>query len=74
MIPEPFSSGNHQKNKDHKVPDRLIEEGYFDYIITYYDDYEWDNYELLEVSDNEYSDYTKDMYIIRYCIYQRTGA
>ena len=54
--------------------DRLIEEGYFDYIITYYDDYEWDNYELLEVSDNEYSDYTKDMYIIRYCIYQRTGA
>ena len=54
--------------------DRLIEEGYFDYIITYYDGYDWDNYELVAVSDDDYSDYTKELFVVRYCIYQRVDG
>ena len=71
-----FTYMNFIENNEEAVEeqDRLIEEGYFDYIITYYDGYDWDNYELVAVSDDDYSDYTKELFVVRYCIYQRVDG
>ena len=68
-----FTYMNFIENNEEAVEeqDRLVEEGYFDYIITYYDEYNWDNYELISQSEENYCDYTKEFYIVSYCIYQR---
>lgn len=57
-----------------KEQDGLIDEGYFDYIITYFDDYVWDNYELVGGCETDYCDFTKQFSKINYYIYRRTGA
>ena len=53
--------------------ERLIREGYFDFIITI-DNYDWDNYELVATSDDLCVDYSKMEYTFRYYLYQRTPA
>ena len=52
---------------------RLIREGYFDYIITI-DTYDWDNYELIATSEDRCVDFTKEEFYYRYNLYQRTDA
>lgn len=51
--------------------ERLIEEGYFDYIVTYSDEYDWDNYELILTDTDPYCDFTKELYLDQHCLYQR---
>ncbi len=71
-----FTYMNFIENNEEAIEeqDRLVEEGYFDYIITYYDGYDWDNYELISQSEDDYCDYTKEFYVVRYCIYQRVDG
>ena len=52
--------------------DRLIREGYFDYIITtYFCESEWDNYELIREESDPYVDYTGEKARNGYRLYKR---
>ena len=52
--------------------DRLIEEGYFDYIVTeYYCDKEWDNYVLIQEEVDPYIDFTGEGVKIGFKLYKR---
>ena len=68
-----FTYMNFIENNEEAIEeqDRLVEEGYFDYIISYCDNYDFDNYELIYTSENGYSDYTKDLFLVGYSLYQR---
>lgn len=51
---------------------RLIREGYFDYIITtYFCEEEWDNYELIREEADPYVDYTGEKALDGYRLYKR---
>lgn len=71
-----FTTMNFIENNREAVEEqeRLIEEGYFDYIITIGDDYGWDNYELVTESVDPCIDYTEEVIFYRYNLYQRTDA
>ena len=49
---------------------RLIDEGYFDYIICYDDDYDWDRYELYRVEETPVCDFTGTLATDRFCLYK----
>ena len=49
---------------------RLIDEGYFDYIICYDDDYDWDHYELYRVEQTPVCDFTGKLATDRFCLYK----
>ena len=68
-----FTYMNFIENNEEAIEeqDRLIEEGYFDYIVAYADNYDFDNYELIYTSENGYSDYTKELFLVGYALYQR---
>lgn len=70
-----FTTMNFIENNTDAVEEqeRLIREGYFDFIITI-DNYDWDNYELVATSDDLCIDYSKMEYSFRYYLYQRTPA
>ena len=52
--------------------DRLIEEGYFDYIVTsYFLEPEWDNYELVQEEADLYIDYTGEAILDGHKLYKR---
>jgi len=50
---------------------KLIDEGYFDYIVTYKDEYSWDNYEVIAVEEMPYCDFTGILALDRYYLYQK---
>ena len=51
---------------------RLIEEGYFDYIVTsYFCEADWDNYELVREETDTYVDYTGKKELTGYRLYKR---
>lgn len=52
---------------------RLISEGYFDYIVTYSDEYDWDNYEIVARDEDPYCDFTKILYTDGHCLYRRVS-
>lgn len=68
-----FTTMNFIENNEEAMEEqqRLISEGYFDYIITYSDEYDWANYELVTVRLDPYCDYTKEICLIQYSLYQR---
>lgn len=68
-----FTTMNFIGNNEQAVQEqeRLIEEGYFDYIVTYSDEYDWDNYELIMTDTDPYCDFTKELYLDQHCLYQR---
>lgn len=68
-----FTTMNFIENNEEAVEEqeRLIAEGYFDYIVTYSDEYEWDNYELIAEDIDPYCDFTKVPYLDRHCLYRR---
>ena len=68
-----FTTMNFIENNEEAMEEqqRLISEGYFDYIVTYSDEYEWDNYELVTQRVDTYCDFNKDMCLQQYCLYQR---
>ena len=70
-----FTTMNFIDNNPEAVEEqqRLIREGYFDYIITI-DTYDWDNYELIATSEDRCVDFTKEEFYYRYNLYQRTDA
>ena len=49
---------------------KLIDEGYFDYIICYDDDYDWERYELYRVEETPICDYSGKLLTDRYCLYK----
>ena len=52
--------------------DRLIEEGYFDYIVTsYLFEPDWDNYELVQEEADLYIDYTGEAILDGHKLYKR---
>lgn len=52
--------------------DRLIEEGYFDYIVTsYFIEPDWKNYELIQVETDLYIDYTGEAILDGHKLYKR---
>ena len=52
--------------------DRLVEEGYFDYIVTsYFLEPEWDNYELVQVETDPFIDYTGEAILDGHKLYKR---
>ena len=52
--------------------DKLIEEGYFDYIVTtYFCEPEWDNYELVQEEADLYIDYTGEAILDGHKLYKR---
>ena len=52
--------------------DRLISEGYFDYIVTsYFCEAEWDNYELIQEEAVPYIDYTGEEILDGYKLYKK---
>lgn len=52
--------------------DRLISEGYFDYIITsYFCEAEWDNYEMIQEEAIPYIDFTGEEILDAYKLYKR---
>ncbi len=52
--------------------DKLIEEGYFDYIVTsHFYEPEWDNYEYVQEEIGTYVDYDRKTYIEGYKLYKR---
>ena len=52
--------------------DRLISEGYFDYVITsYFCEEEWDNYELIQEEAIPYIDFTGEEILDAYKLYKR---
>jgi hypothetical protein len=52
--------------------DRLIEEGYFDYIITtYYFEENWDNYEFVQEAAGTYVNYDRTSYYEGFKLYKR---
>lgn len=52
--------------------DRLIEEGYFDYIITtYYFEENWDNYEFVQEATGTYVNYDRTSYYEGFKLYKR---
>ncbi|MCR5384729.1 MAG: glycosyltransferase family 39 protein [Saccharofermentans sp.] len=52
--------------------DRLIEQGYFDYIITsYFCDEKWDNYELIQEEAIPYVDFTGEEILDAYKLYKK---
>ena len=52
--------------------DRLIEEGYFDYIVTsYMFEPDWDNYELVQEEADLYIDYTGEAILDGHKLYKR---
>lgn len=52
--------------------DRLIKDGYFDFIVTTYD-YEssWDNYELVQVETHPYVDFTNEKVLEGFKLYKK---
>ena len=51
---------------------RLIEEGYYDFIVTYYFyEPEWDNYELVQEEADLYIDYTGEAILDGHKLYKR---
>ena len=66
-----FIENNHEATEEQ---DRLISEGYFDYIITYSDVYDWEGYEMIAEGIDPMSDFTKDRFLVRYCLYQRSSS
>ena len=53
--------------------DRLIEEGYFDYIVTsYFFEPEWDNYEFVQEATGPYVNYDRNSFFEGYKLYKRT--
>ena len=51
---------------------RLIEEGYYDFIVTYYFyEPEWDNYRLIEEEVVPYVDYGGEKTLEGYKLYKR---
>ena len=71
-----FTTMNFIENNKEAVEEQesLIEEGYFDYIITMSNDYEWDNYEIVTSSIEPCIDYTKEEFFYEFFLYQRTDA
>lgn len=67
-----FTTMNFIENNEEAVEEqeRLITEGYFDYIITYSDEYEWDNYELVAQDVDPYCDFTKVPYLDIHFLYR----
>ena len=54
--------------------DRLIKEGYYDYIITsYFCKADWDNYELIREETDDYADFTGDKVKNGFRLYKRTA-
>jgi hypothetical protein len=52
--------------------DRLISEGYFDYIVTtYFCEEEWDNYELVQEEAVPFVDFTGETILDAYRLYKR---
>ena len=52
--------------------DRLIEEGYYDYIVTsYFYESEWDNYELIQTETGEFVDFTGERALDGYKLYKK---
>ena len=52
--------------------DRLVEEGYYDYIVTsYFLEPEWDNYELVQVETDPFIDYTGEAILDGHKLYKR---
>jgi len=68
-----FTYMNFIENNEEAIEeqDRLIAEGYFDYLIAYNDNYIFDNYEVIYTCENGYSDYTKELFLVGYALYQR---
>lgn len=53
---------------------RLIEEGYYDYVITtYFCDFNSDNYELIQVESSLFVDYTSEPILDYYKLYKRVS-
>ena len=53
---------------------RLIEEGYYDYVITtYFCDFESDNYELIQEESSLFVDYTSEPILDYYKLYKRVS-
>ena len=50
---------------------RLIDEGYFDFIICYDDDYDWELYELYRVETTPVCDFTGQPATDQFCMYKR---
>lgn len=48
----------------------LIDEYYFDYIICYDDDYDWDRYELVMVEETPFCDFTGESTTQKFCLYK----
>ena len=48
----------------------LIDEYYFDYIICYDDDYDWDRYELYRIEETPICDFTGKSTTCTYCLYK----
>ena len=56
----------------HEEQDRLIDEGYFDYIITsYFLEPDWENYELIQTETDPYIDFTGEEILIGHKIYKK---
>ena len=53
---------------------RLIDEGYFDFIVCYDDSYKWDKYELYRVEDTPICDFSGKLATDRFCLYKRKTA
>ena len=49
---------------------RLIDDYYFDYIICYDDDYDWDRYELYRVEVTPVCDFTGKRTTCTFCLYK----
>ena len=49
---------------------RLIDEGYYDFIVCYDDDYVWDNYELYRVEEAPVCNYSGKLLTERFCLYK----
>lgn len=53
---------------------RLIDEGYFDYIVCYDDSYKWERYELYRIENTEVCDFSGKLVTDRFCLYKRKSA
>ena len=71
-----FTTMNFIENNEEAVEEqeRLIEEGYFDYIVTYSNEYEWENYEVIAEDTDPYCDFTKIPYMDIHYLYQRVSS
>lgn len=71
-----FTTMNFIENNEEAVEEqeRLISEGYFDYIVTYSDEYEWDNYVLIAEDTDPYCDFSKVPYMDIHYLYQRVSS